>query len=79
MSPGKRSPRLARPIPKQTRGHPSVPEPTTEPSGNSPGNEHDLLVAQLEVNLVAWVQMRAITQRLRNHNLALRANPPCHT
>jgi hypothetical protein len=25
------------------------------------------------------VQMRAITQRLRNHNLPLRANPPCHT
>jgi hypothetical protein len=70
---------LARPILKQTRGHPSVPEPTAEPSGNLPGNKHDLLVAQLEVDLVAWVQMRTISQRLRNHNLALRTNPSCHT
>jgi hypothetical protein len=79
MSPGKRSPGLARPILEQTRSHPSVPKPTTEPSRNPSSNEHDLLVAQLEVDLVAWAQMRAITQRLRNHNLPLRANPPCHT
>jgi hypothetical protein len=68
-----------RSILKQTRGHPSVAEPTTEPSGNPPGDEHDLFVAQLEVNLIAWVQMHTITQRLRNHNLALRSNSPCHT
>jgi hypothetical protein len=79
MSPDKRSPRLTRPILEQTRGHPSVPESATEPSGNPPSDEHDLLVAQLEVDLVAWVQMRSITQRLRNHNLPLRANSPCHT
>ncbi len=61
MSQGKRSPRLARPILEQTRGHPRVPEPTTEPSGNPPSDEHDLLVAQLEVDLVAWLQTRTIT------------------
>jgi hypothetical protein len=61
MSPGKRSPRLACPILEQTRGHSSVPEPATEPSWNPPGNEHDLLVAQLEVDLVAWVQTHTIT------------------
>jgi len=55
MSPGKRSPRLAGPILKQTHGHPGVAEPATEPSGSPPGDEHDLLVAQLEVDLVAWV------------------------
>ncbi len=79
MSPGKRSPGLARPILKQTRGHPSVPEPTPEPGGNPPGNKHDLLITQLEVDLVARMQMRPITQRLRNHDLPLRADPPCHT
>jgi hypothetical protein len=25
------------------------------------------------------MQMRPITQRLRNHDLPLRADPPCHT
>jgi hypothetical protein len=56
---------------KQTSRHPGVPKPTTEPRRRAPRDEHDLLVAQLEVDLVARLQSSAITQRLGYDYLSL--------
>jgi hypothetical protein len=45
----------------------------------SPGDEHDLLVAQLEVDLIARMQASAIPQRLRDYYLPLSTDPTSHT
>lgn len=42
-------------------------------------HNHDLFVAQLEVNLITWLQADAIAQRLRDHDLPLCAYPTSHT
>jgi hypothetical protein len=68
-----------RSILEQTSRHPCIREPTTQLQRRSPRDEHDLLVAQLEVDLIARVQTSAIPQRLRDDHLPLSTYPTSHT
>jgi hypothetical protein len=45
----------------------------------SASHNNDLLVAQLEVHLIARLQAGAISQRLRDDDLSLRPYPASHT
>jgi hypothetical protein len=74
-----RSPGLVCPVFKQASGHPGPGEPTAHPPAGSSGDDNDLIVPQLEVHFVAWLQTRAVPQCLGDHNLSLRADPTSHT
>jgi hypothetical protein len=45
----------------------------------APGNEHDLVVAKLNLDFVAGVQIHSVADRLWDHDLALGANLRSHT
>jgi hypothetical protein len=79
MSPSRRSPRLARSILEQARRHARLRKTTAEPQGGSTRHEHDLIVAQLKIDLIAGVQASTITQRLWYHHLALSSDSTNHT
>jgi hypothetical protein len=70
---------LACSIFEQACRHPRLREPAAQSYGGSPRVKHDLLFAQLEVDLIAWLQVSAIPQRLRNYHLSLSTDPTSHT
>ena len=78
MRPGRRSLRLAGTVLEQTLGHAAVPEAAPESARPPPGHEHDLIIPELEVDLVARMKVHLISDRLRNHDLPLRPDPSSH-
>jgi hypothetical protein len=56
-----------------------VGKATSKSSRASTGYQNDLGVTQFELDLVARMQLNAITDRLGDHNLPLCAYPASHT
>ncbi len=79
MSPGKHSPRLASTILKQAGRHTAVREPSPELVVRASSGDDDAIFVQSHFNFITRVQMDAITDRFRDHNLPLLPNLACHT
>jgi hypothetical protein len=79
MSPSRHSPWLACSILEQTSRHARLRKPATKLQRRSTRDQHDLLVAQLEVHLIPGLQTSAVPQCLRDHHLSLSTDSTSHT
>jgi hypothetical protein len=79
MSPSRRSPGFSGAIVEQPGGHAAVGEFPPERVCMSASSDDDAVVLQVDLDLVTWVKLDLISDRLRDHNLPLWSNPAGHT